>query len=150
MFLFPTCVCAKSFQSCLILFDTLDHSLPGSSVHGILQARLLECVVLPSSRGSSPPSDRTPSSLMSPALAGGFFTTSTAWEALLPTCKHIHNCSLPGSFCFCSRERNFSSQKHIICPCHKGTLLVSPFSRMFGLSISHWFLDSSLSTSPSQ
>ena len=47
------CVCAKSFQSCLTLRDPMDGSLPGSSVHGILWARILEWVAMPSSRGSS-------------------------------------------------------------------------------------------------
>ena len=45
----------KLLQSCLTLCDPMDHSLPGSSVHGILQARILEWVVMPSSRGSSLP-----------------------------------------------------------------------------------------------
>ena len=40
-------------QSCPILCDPIDCSLPGSSVHGILQARILEWVVIPFSRGSS-------------------------------------------------------------------------------------------------
>ena len=39
-------------QSCLILCDAMDCSPPGSSVHGILQARILECVAIPFSRGS--------------------------------------------------------------------------------------------------
>ena len=43
----------KSLQSCLILCDPVDCSLPGFSVHGILQARILEWVVMPSSRVSS-------------------------------------------------------------------------------------------------
>ena len=38
----------KLLQSCLILCDPMDRSLPGSSVHGILQARILEWVALPS------------------------------------------------------------------------------------------------------
>ena len=46
-------VCAKSLQLCLTLCDSMDHSLPGSSVHGILQARILEWVFMPSSRESS-------------------------------------------------------------------------------------------------
>ena len=44
---------AKSLQSCLTLCDLVDYSLPGFSVHGILQARILEWVAMPSSRGSS-------------------------------------------------------------------------------------------------
>ena len=47
------CVCAKSLQSCPTLWDPMDCSPPGSSVHGILQARILEWVAMPSSRGSS-------------------------------------------------------------------------------------------------
>ena len=43
---------AKSLQSCLTLCDPMDRSPPGSSVHGILQARILEWVAMPSSRGS--------------------------------------------------------------------------------------------------
>ena len=42
-----------------LLCDPLDCTLPGSSVHGILQARILEWVAMPSSRGSSPPRDQT-------------------------------------------------------------------------------------------
>ena len=44
-----TCVCA---QSCLTLCNSVDYSLPGSSVHGIFQARILEWVAIPFSRGS--------------------------------------------------------------------------------------------------
>ena len=44
---------AKSIQSCPTLCDCMDYSLPGSSVHGILQAWILEWVVIPSSRESS-------------------------------------------------------------------------------------------------
>ena len=69
------CMCAKSLQSCPTLCDPMDSSLLGSSVHGILQARLVEWVAMPSSRGSSQPED--PTSLLSSAWAGGFFTTST-------------------------------------------------------------------------
>ena len=45
---------AKSFQSCLTLCDPMDCSPPGSSVHGILQARILEQVAISSSRGIFP------------------------------------------------------------------------------------------------
>ena len=46
-------------QLCSTLFDPVDCSLPGSSVHGILQARILEWVTISFSRGSSRPRDRT-------------------------------------------------------------------------------------------
>ena len=53
------CVRAESLQSCLTLHDPMDYSPSGSSVHGILQARILEWVAVPSSRGSSLPRDQT-------------------------------------------------------------------------------------------
>ena len=56
-------------QSCLTLWDSVDCSLPGSSVHGILQVRILEWVAIPFSRGSSWPMDRTWVS----CLAGRFY-----------------------------------------------------------------------------
>ena len=46
------CVYAKQLQSCLTLWDLMDWSLPGSSVHGILQTRTLRWVAMPFSRGS--------------------------------------------------------------------------------------------------
>ena len=55
---------------CLTLWDPIDCSLPGASVHGILQARILEWVAIPFSRGSSQPKDQTQVS----CIAGGFFT----------------------------------------------------------------------------
>ena len=50
---------AKSFQSCPTLSNPMDCGPPGSSVHGILQARILDWVALPSSRGSSLPKVQT-------------------------------------------------------------------------------------------
>ena len=49
----------KVAQSCLTLGNPMDYSLPGSSSHGILQARILEWVAIPSSRGSFQPRDQT-------------------------------------------------------------------------------------------
>ena len=50
---------ARSLQSCPILCNPMDCSLPVSSIHGILQARILEWVDIPLSQGSSRPRDRT-------------------------------------------------------------------------------------------
>ena len=47
-------------QSCPTLFDPMDCSLRGSSIHGIFQARVLECLAISLSRGSSLPRDWTP------------------------------------------------------------------------------------------
>ena len=57
-------------QSYLILCDPMDCSPPGSSVHGILQARIQEWVAIPFSRGSSWPRDQTQVS----CIIGRFFT----------------------------------------------------------------------------
>ena len=52
-------VCAQLLQSCPTLCNPIHCSPPGSSVHGILQTRILEWVAMPSSRGSSQLRDRT-------------------------------------------------------------------------------------------
>ena len=75
-------VCAKSLQACPTLCDPMDCSLPGSSVYGILQVRILEWVAMPFSRGFFR-LGMEPMSLMSPALAGGFFTTVILLNKLL-------------------------------------------------------------------
>ena len=79
------CMCAKSLQSCPTLCSPINCILPGSSIHGILQARILEWLPCP------PPEDlpdpwMEPSFLMYPALADGFFTTSATWEAVYIVC----------------------------------------------------------------
>ena len=55
----PACSCTKSLQPCLTLCSPMNYSPPVSSVLGILQARILEWVAMPSSRGSSRPRDQT-------------------------------------------------------------------------------------------
>ena len=72
---------AKSLQLCLTLSDPVDCSPPGSSVHGILQARLLEWIAMPSSRGSSQPKDQTHVSY----TAGRFCTTEPPGKSLAST-----------------------------------------------------------------
>ena len=62
----------KVAQSCLTLCDPMD-----GTVHGILQARILEWAAFPFSRGSSQPRDRTQVS----HIAGGFFTSWATREA---------------------------------------------------------------------
>ena len=81
-FLLITTMCSCSVTSvCPTLWDPIDYSPPGSSVHWILQARVLEWVAMPSS-GDLPDPGIKPVSLMSPVLSGGFFTTSTTWKVL--------------------------------------------------------------------
>ena len=68
---------ANLLQSCPTLCDPVDHSLPVSPVHGILQARILEQVVMSFSRVSFRPRDQTHVSYVSCVRRGVFFTTST-------------------------------------------------------------------------
>ena len=70
--------CVLVARSCPTLFDPLECSLPGSSVHGILQARMLEWVAIPFSRGSSSSRDQTRVF----CIAGRFFTIWATREAL--------------------------------------------------------------------
>ena len=67
-------------QLCPTLCNPVDCSPPGSSVHEILQARILEWVAVPSSKVSSQSRNWTCVSYVSPALAGRFFTTSASWK----------------------------------------------------------------------
>ena len=71
------CVCAKLLQSCPTLRLHGLYSPPGSSVHGILQARILEWVAISFYKGSSQPRDWTQVS----SIAGWFFTIWAAREA---------------------------------------------------------------------
>ena len=94
-----------SHSSCLTLCDPMDCRLPGSSeVYGILQARILEWVVIPFSRSSSQPRDQTQVS----CIADWFFTiwaTREAWDHSVqfssvtqscPTLWDPMDCSMPG------------------------------------------------------
>ena len=80
----------------------MDYSPPGSSVHGVLQAGILEWVPFPSP-GAPPNSGTEPMSLKSPTLAGGFFITSATWEAsdtsllllLLSRFSRVRLCATP-------------------------------------------------------
>ena len=82
-------VCVLVAQLCLTLCNPLDSSRPGSSVCGILQARILEWVAIPFSRGSSRPTDWTWVS----CIVGRFFTIWATREAL-PFFRPIKQSSL--------------------------------------------------------
>ena len=81
------CMCGQLLQSCLTLCDPLYCSLPGSSVPGISQARILEWSAMPSSRGSSQPRDQTRVS----CLASRFFTHWATWEDSLSITPFIYH-----------------------------------------------------------
>ena len=77
---------AKSLQSCPTLCNAMDCSPPGSSVHGILYATIMVWVAISYTGDLSNPRIK-PTSLVSPALAGRFFTSvPPIWEALLLLC----------------------------------------------------------------
>ena len=84
--------------SCSVMSDSYvtQWTLPGSSVHGILQARILEWVAIPFSRDSSWPRDRTRVS----CIAGRFFTESVSQFSSVaqscPTLCNSRDCSTPG------------------------------------------------------
>ena len=138
------CACMLSRFSRVRLCDPMDYSPPGSSVHGILQARIVEWVAMPSSRGPSPPRDPTHVSCGS-CNAGRFFTAEPPgkpqpkgfsfkrrWEAsktchLLYTlarlacgrthgCKHVHACTHTVLSIESNLSPNLNSvQIHLLC-----------------------------------
>ena len=89
---------AKSLQLCPTLCDPMNCSPPGSSVHGILQARILEWVVMPSSGGISPILNFQPGS---PALQVDSLLLSDQGS---PTHTHTHTHTHTEDCCF---EQNF-------------------------------------------
>ena len=74
----PVLFCCLVAQLCLNLFDSMDCSLPGSSVHGIIQAKILEWVAISFARGSSQPRDRIQVS----CIAGRCFNLWATSEAV--------------------------------------------------------------------
>ena len=98
------CMCAKSFQSCLTLHNPVDCSLSGSSVHGILQVRILEWVAMPSSRGSSRPRDQNWVSYVS-CIGRQVLSHWATWEGAIYVIQRINSAfaSVPGSQFFLHR-----------------------------------------------
>ena len=74
------------FSHCLILCDPMGCSPPGSSFHGILQARMLEWVAMPSSRGSSRPRARTRVSYVSCVGRRVLYHQCHQWSQKFPNC----------------------------------------------------------------
>ena len=81
---------AKLLQLCLILCNPMDTSRPGSSVHGSPGRTIgVGCNALSPGDLSDP--EIKPRSLMFPALAGRFFTTSATWETMLTALQTLLN-----------------------------------------------------------
>ena len=77
---FLVCMCAKSLQLCLTLCDSMDCSHQPPLSTGVSQQEYWSGLPCPPP-GDFPKPGIEPMSLMSPELAGGFFTTSATWEA---------------------------------------------------------------------
>ena len=135
------CVCmhAKLLQSCLTLCDYMDYSLPGSSVRG-LQARILEWTAMPFSRDLTNPGIKHVS-LISPALAGRFFSTSGAWEALVFGDSESVSCSVTCNSLWPHRLLPTKPGKNTGVGCHFLLVLGTGMQRgkMGSLSLSSWW-----------
>ena len=99
------CICCLVAKSCLTFLWPMDCSLPGSSVHGISQARILEWVAISFSRGSSWSRDQ----IWVYCLAGGFFTIEPTGKPST-SCSGWSNCYFLNIFwvfpfwCLCSYD----------------------------------------------
>ena len=107
------CVHAKSFQSRLTLYDPVDCSLPGSSIHGILQAKLLEWVAVPFTRGIFLTQGSNPSLLHRRRIV---YPLSHQGN---PRHYQISSVCVRVCVCVCMKLPSFAShhqKKHHLCP----------------------------------
>ena len=125
--------CVLVVQSCLTLWDPMDCSLSGSSVHGILQARILDWVAIPFSKGSSQPRSRTQVS----CTAGRFFIIWVTREAHL--CLSIYIFISPSPF-----SSLLSIQMVTFHLSHSGSFFFSSFNN--GFQRSYQYIISFLAT----
>ena len=99
MFIILHCGCSV-IQPWLSLCDPMGCSPPGSSVHGIFQARILEWVAIPFSKWSSPPRDQTWVSCSAGRFFASWATREVKWTEVAQPCLTLcdpMDCSLPGS-----------------------------------------------------
>ena len=108
-------------QSCLTLWDPMDYSPPGSSVRGILQARILEWMAIPSSRGPSQPRDRACISCV--FCIGSLFTTS-------------HLCACKSIEIFSSNVISMSKTEFIVS-FHGTSLPLATFPSLMNCQVGH-------------
>ena len=99
-FLVAVWVCAFSVaQSCPTLHDPMDSSPPGSSVHGVFQARIMEWIAISSSRESSWPSDRICISSVSLQWQADSLPLSHLGSPYLQQVETTLHCSARASLC---------------------------------------------------
>ena len=130
-------------QSCLILCNPMDCSPPGSSVHGILQARILQWVVMSSSRGCSQPRDWTQVF----HIAGGFFTIWATREGLKVAFVYLNILIFPTTFKFenFQTHRKFGYSINPVLTFHPYSVIAFIFNvRLYSLENYFYFLVISL------
>ena len=117
------CLCAQLLQLCSTLCDLMDCSLPGSSVHGTFQPRILEWVAMPSSREPPQLNDQSYISCIS-CIADRFFTAVSRGKPILEhTISQTHSIihpSAPKYAFFLNAHGTFSRIDHMLC--NKGSL----------------------------
>ena len=113
----------------------MDYSPPGSSVRGILQARILEWAALPPP-GDPPDPGMEPASPASPALAGRLFTPSAAWDPAHFPAWRSH---------FSASVREGDSSEEAIKACHQTVSLRLPALSLNAFKIGVYLLYSAVS-----
>ena len=104
------CLCSVA-KPCQTLCDPMDCSSPGSSVHGILQARILEWVAISSSRGSSRLRDQIHISCIGRRVLYHWAT----WEACSPMIPFVKTQSMPTAHCLLTASRLLSRMHIYFC-----------------------------------
>ena len=122
-------VCAQSRQSCPTLCDPMD-CRPPDSVHGILQARILKWVAMPSSRGSSWPRDLTHVSYYVSCIGRQVLPKSTTWEARIVTLVFCSSNTVLQFLLAMFEHSNFSTSLTIVCYFVFYSFLVFCFRRL--------------------
>ena len=113
---------SEGAQSCPTLCDPVDCSPPGSSVHGILQAGILEWVAISFSRGSSWPKDRTQVSRIAGRLFNFWATRGFCHTTVQISCNYTHIPSLQSLTPFLpSHPSSLSQSAWLGSPCHTAT-----------------------------
>ena len=122
-------------QSCPTLCNLMDCSPPGSSVHGILQARILEWVTIPFSRGSSQPRDWTQVSFIADNFCS-HLTEPTVWATSNEL--QIYNVNTD----YISNNREFTggkSGREMHSFVHTPSFIHFPGSHRLNYSVSNYF-----------
>ena len=121
------CVCSVTSAMSNSLYDPMDCSLPGFSVHGILQTRTLEWVAKPSCRVSSWPRDWTHVVFVS-CIAGRVSTAEWAWEDI--KCQNAKRQWSPSSTATEAMCPNYWSPRACFLPPREATTMSSPWKTM--------------------